>query len=321
MVMQARAAALEQSIMNVANAEYERLAQGITTYQRAERIGKALESLDDLRTGGMPDYEEAWNVLFYMLWYQPKQVNLAYSIIKRVIEQRPDRNTFLNRESGRLHIVDFGCGSLAMQFAVALVVADALERGELIGAVHIDSIDPSQAMIKLGQAAWNKFQELVREDPLLDDLSLSFETITSAAYPVEPLPAIERDTSWDCWLSAIHAVYDTNLGDVKDALKRYKDNLNPDLGFITSFHLKEGLVLAASPFQNDDRYVGRTGPSARQFDGTLENMTGLRRGIAESIANAEIRVDGVDKDKTMAYLYNQVRWDWALAAIWTYVRR
>ena len=318
MVMQARAAALEQSIMNVANAEYERLAQGMTADQRADRIGRALRSLTLLQTGGMPDYEEAWNALFYMLWYQPKQVNLAYSIIRGVIEQRLDGNTFLNRENGRLHIVDFGCGSLAMQFAMALVVADALERGELIGAVHIDSMDSSQVMINLGQATWNEFQRLVREDPLLDDLSLSFETITSATYPVEPPPAIERDTSWDCWLSAIHAVYDTNLGYVKDALRRYKDDLNPDLGFITSFHLKEGLVLAASPFQNDDRYVGSAGNFAPQFDGILANITGLRRGMTEIIEDAELVVE---RGMTMGYLRSAVTWAWAPAATWHYVRR
>ena len=318
MVMQARTAALEQSIMNVANAEYERLAQGMTADQRADRIGRALRSLSLLQTGGMPDYKEAWNVLFYMLWYQPKQVNLAYSIIRGVIEQRLDGNTFLNRESGRLHIVDFGCGSLAMQFAMALVVADALERGELIGAVHIDSMDSSQAMINLGQATWNEFQRLAREEPLLDDLSLSFETITSATYLVEPLPAIERDISRDCWLSAIHAVYDTNLGYVKEALKGYKDDLNPYLGFITSFRGKESLVRAASPFQNDGRYVSRTGHFAPQFDGTLENITSLRRGIAESIADAEIRGD---QDLIPNFLRGDVTWAWADAATWHYVRR
>ena len=33
--------------------------------------------------GGMPDYDE-WDALFYH-WYQPSQINLAYSIIKSTL--------------------------------------------------------------------------------------------------------------------------------------------------------------------------------------------------------------------------------------------
>lgn len=32
--------------------------------------------------------------------------------------------------TGKLHVVDFGCGALAMQFGVALAAADAIRDGQ-----------------------------------------------------------------------------------------------------------------------------------------------------------------------------------------------
>ena len=106
---------LDHVITTVSEQEFNRLASGLTIDEKTENVLDALKSLDVLQHGGMPNYDNKWVALFYH-WYQPSQINLAYSMIKSMINS----TGILNE---KLHIVDFGCGSLAMQFGVALAVA------------------------------------------------------------------------------------------------------------------------------------------------------------------------------------------------------
>lgn len=39
--------------------------------------------------------------------------------------------------AGKLHVVDFSCGALAMQFGIDLNAADAIRNGQMIDEIHI----------------------------------------------------------------------------------------------------------------------------------------------------------------------------------------
>ena len=67
---------LEGAILEVAKSEYARLSAGLAPHQVATRVGDALESLGGLRRGVAPAYDE-WDALFYLTWYQPRQINLT----------------------------------------------------------------------------------------------------------------------------------------------------------------------------------------------------------------------------------------------------
>ena len=96
-----------------------------------------------LRTLESPDYSDGMVALIYVVRYQLSHTNLAYSIIKMMKEQAGSiKSTLTNTDS--LQVVDFGCGSLAMQFGVALAVADVLEQGHTMSEVRIDSIGISR---------------------------------------------------------------------------------------------------------------------------------------------------------------------------------
>ena len=114
-----------------------------------QSIESALKAFRDLRNGVKPDYNDNWIALFYLLWYQPKQINLAYSLIQEAFKQDPSKDIF-SKPSGNLHVVDFGCGALAMQFAVVLAAMNAIEQGSAIPEIRVDSIDPNSSMVKLG---------------------------------------------------------------------------------------------------------------------------------------------------------------------------
>ena len=51
-----------------------------------------------------------------------------------------------------LQVFDFGCGSLAMQFAVAWTASDAIEAGKPARYVEVDSYDASPIIMNLNQS-------------------------------------------------------------------------------------------------------------------------------------------------------------------------
>ena len=76
--------ALDRAIAEVAEAEYGRLAHGVPLDTQAKRVDAALQSLGRLKQGTPPDYDSEWVVLFYVTWYQPRQVHLAYATLPPV---------------------------------------------------------------------------------------------------------------------------------------------------------------------------------------------------------------------------------------------
>ena len=116
-----------------------------------------------LRALRMPDYNNDILAAAYLLEYHPQHVGLAHAIVSQLVNSRGDGKLIVG-DSSRLHVVDLAAGTLAMQFGVAIAVADALIRGELIEEVVVDSVDINPAMMKVGRIAWDKFVLNVQSD-------------------------------------------------------------------------------------------------------------------------------------------------------------
>ena len=130
--------AMADAIVAVAQEEWSRLAgDNLDTHGYlyvARSIEKSLRSMQSLQSGGMPTYNE-WDTLLYGTWYQPKQINLVYSTLLALrggwtIGGQPwwDGDIF-EIADGDVHVIDFGCGALATQFATTLAASDSLGRG------------------------------------------------------------------------------------------------------------------------------------------------------------------------------------------------
>jgi hypothetical protein len=52
--------ALDKSIEFVANEEYQRLSQGLSLTEKANKIESALKELEKLQYGKIPDYSDEW---------------------------------------------------------------------------------------------------------------------------------------------------------------------------------------------------------------------------------------------------------------------
>ena len=51
-------------------------------------MDKALRSLKELQQGRKADYGNEWVAIFYLTWYQPRQIQLAYAALRELISER-----------------------------------------------------------------------------------------------------------------------------------------------------------------------------------------------------------------------------------------
>lgn len=267
---------LDMAVANAAESEFQRLTEGMNSTEKRRRVGEAMDSLDLLRTLESPDYSDGMVALLYVVKYQLSHTNLAYSIIKTMKEQSGSiKSTLTNADS--LQVVDFGCGSLAMQFGVALAVADVLEQGHTISEVRIDSIDISRPMIDMGRKIWAEFRELVSQDARLQVLKSSCDLIHKHYKAHTDFHSVQAVPDADRWISAMHAVYKSNRRDVKDALTSLHKAIVPDTGLMTCYGNENNpgnipIVNQVSPFRK--KYRSFQLSSSRitpQFDTVLSN--------------------------------------------------
>ena len=213
---------LDKAIETVANSELERLASKSSDMQFVQAIHKTLASFAALRTGAMPKYGE-WDALLYSTWYQSTHINLAYSAIQKV----PEKLNPLKTGNGQLYVNDFGCGELAMQFALVLAASDTLEKRKTYPQLIINSSDPCRAMTDIGWKIWRTFfREIgnLKEYPELHALrqvchDLRFD------YP--------DDATAIRWLSLFHVAYKEVAVSVNEGLNSNVANSQPDVVLVT----------------------------------------------------------------------------------------
>lgn len=134
----------DNAFATVLDSEFKRIRDGENQQSIDGWLCESEANIDLLMSGRSPNYTDPMVCLRYLVKYQLRQINLAYSLVK-------DSQRGIHLVSTkRLHVVDFGAGSMAMAFGVALAIADALESGEEIDSVLIDNIDTSMPMMKLG---------------------------------------------------------------------------------------------------------------------------------------------------------------------------
>ena len=298
--------ALDNATTAVAEQEFNRLTRGLNNEQIEEKVVGALISLRRLQSGNMPNYDE-WDALFYH-WYQPSHINLAYSTIK-----------LANGLRDQLHIVDFGCGALAMQFGVFLAAVDAIERGQPINEIKIDSIDTSQAMIDIGQKIWEQLKREIARNPNLSYLDRAYEVIKPIIQEKGDIERIGSAPNSNVWVSAIHAVYDDNKNPVRQSLNSLVDRLNPDVCFTSTHSKSKSLLSEVWSFADDGYDVICQDNVQSSFSGELEAITQWRRQLNSNLPQSDPILENLDPVRY--YLDNPVRWRWAPSTVCIYNRR
>ncbi len=267
---------LDSAIAKAAESEFDQCTDGMSSTEKLRWVSEAAVSLDRLRSLESPDYADEMVTLFYVARYQLSHVNLAYSLIKAMNDQAGVGHSTLT-DTGRLHVIDFGCGALAMQFGVALAVADALEQGQVISKVRVDSIDTSKSMLKMGRRVWAEFRGIVNQDAGLQALKTSCNLIENHYEVHTDYHSVQKIPDADSWISAMHVVYESNRKDVRNALSRLQGIIGPDTGFITCYGDAKNpgnipIVNYVSPFRNKYRLIQLPAPRLTpQFPEVINN--------------------------------------------------
>ena len=263
---------LDDAVGRVATGKIAESTASLETAERARRICLASDSLDELRKGGTPDFSDPLVAALYMAQYQLQHINLAYSLVVASAGHIGGEIELWKGPS--LHVVDYGCGALAMRFGVLLAVADALEAGKHIRNVKIDSLDPAVPVVQLGVEIWDRFLQLVssKKDNKLRWLMQAIGTMERPHPNLQlgvQLKEIEDTPFAAHWLSAIHVVYggpQGNSGEVKENLLYLREAISPDLGLITTHNSKAEMALEVSPF--DGSYsISKESPSPQLTNG------------------------------------------------------
>lgn len=297
---------LDQVITEVARAELERLrlSEGLRDEEVPSKIRGALGELDRLQQGKLPDYHDPWVALFYLTWYQPGHILLGRQLIK-LLESKGQ-----GLGNGNIHIVDFGCGALAMQFALAWATAQAIEDGADMAPITIVSYDTSSPMIKLGISLWNQLKASVREERSLSDLSIVIDRVIQPQYLGSP-PNKLIPTVKERWLVAMHTFYKETSDETSESLKGVTSRYNPSV-CLFSCNKSFQSTLDDAISVDSENYEGHESIEKPETTAVLDQVTRWRGHVADQshLVNSPRR-----------RLENPVTWGFSDAAVRLFVRR
>lgn len=293
-------AALDRAIAITARHEFERLTAGLSDVQKAKKIIGALKNLKALQSpaGRPPSYDDPWIPLLYVLWYQPGQTYLAFRILRELASKRRPET---------LRVIDIGCGALALELAVDISLASGVfsTNGVPYEAV-VYSHDPSSPMVSLGE----KISEALLED---QDFPLRSASLASDRVLVQhdfaSIPEVTIDEEW--WVTAIHAVYRSNLPEIRGHLNEITRRVRPVWFVLTTHSSKQDLlpkpksagVLAPVDLSLKSSIV------EHRFFPELSHVAEFRQQLREIVERAKSPpTDTEDARMAMSYLARAPQW-------------
>ena len=248
--------ALDQAISAAFNENFRNLAQGKTEDEiRAvfsQRITQALPTPQNPQPpapGNAPPDSEPSNdqaaALIYAVTYHLQHINLTYSLIQTLLNHQ-----LALTPTGRLHIIDLNPQALAMQFAITLTIADALQNGQNITSVTIDHANPDTPLPLLGETIWKEFTAIIQSE--ISKQNRQFQWLYRACNLINPNPQndlsqIQKTPDADTWLNLIYAAHQTRQPPLPPNIDQLLAKIKPDAAFLTSYGNHNGVTHNPTP--------------------------------------------------------------------------
>ena len=223
-------------------------------FRHLENGGK---SLDLLRTGGIPEYDNAFVALLYALRYHYAHTHLGWSTISAA-HPIPSVSPLV-QSSSSLQVVDFGAGTSAMYFGVFLSTAQLIDSGHNVGSITVHSIEPSYAMQAMAVALCREFRNAVVSAKAAGNLQLTAlaKAFDLVKHSIHADYQEVQSTGNHRWLSALHTVYEDiqREGNLQKSLGSLNWRISPTEGFMTYNISKQKEAFELAPFKGEGRYL------------------------------------------------------------------
>ena len=314
---------LNKAVTEVAGKQWTRLTGTIENrLHKARFTEKSLRSLDRLKQGNMPNYDD-WDALFYPTWYQLRQVNLVYSILSGIKINGTDQGIFgIGDENTR--IIDFGCGCLATNIAVAMAAADLVARDHHVPEIEIDNIDNSPEMILVGERIWESFQNKLRVSSS-HSICSAFDKINYKTH--NSISTLRNPSSHTkCYVTAIHCAYAQSSFLIRKNLEDIMRRYNPSGLLLTTHSSKKEVLRSVTPYQVGDKQrfnIIHTGPVSFRYKDRASMITKWRHDLYEKhLTPPEANSPNeINYGYIRQYLRNPVKWDFDDSETILYFRR
>ena len=231
---------------------------------------------------GVPPTYNAWDALFYLTWYQPRQINLA---LAAVAEYR--------KTPQPVHIIDIGAGALATAIAMAISAA-AVEVSPSNIDVEVHGIDPSDHMRSIGRRLLRRFSLIVAGEPSLSRLSAMCERVEANLgthrtlheyYELQPeAMGVGNAMKSSCWVTIFHAVYASNVDSLLKDLERIRRKSLPVYEVVTCHKVGRDAAARLARHGARERMLRR-----ENFDihGHLNETTNWRRRLEQRLPTVD----------------------------------
>lgn len=195
------AEAFDTALAATVNTEFHRLMKDCANMQDApNKVRSAKTKLEDkFRSLEIPEYEDKWVALRYIILYQARQVNLIQAVL---------RGSAPESHSEILNVVDVGSGAWASLIAYA-IYCFVEQRWDPKTVTHFHMIEPSGHMTQLGETLWLEFGRAAK-DMRLKDLQDIIETISvkhHTSFDNGYVPNMRSDPNTELWILSAHALY------------------------------------------------------------------------------------------------------------------
>ena len=291
--------ALDSSIAYVAMRELDCLSAALSREEIAEAIHRSLRFLERLQHGRMPRYD-GWDALLYLTWYQPSQINLAYTIARKVTK---DKNP-LRSGSGNLEVFDFGCGALAMQFGLALAAADTMKKHNTCPQIAVTSRDKNEPMRRIGEKLWCRFVDEIADEEKYPELNALRQVC--AAMKVDK----HGNSTATRWLTVLHVAYRESAAVVKKALDARVRKKKPHMVLVTARPGFDGWAYSLDESAGYSRREKEFGlKDLKLFEGSFKETRDFRWSLyTEKISDMDDALSQADRDFSKWYLWGTVSW-------------
>ena len=292
--------ALDEALSILAEREYERLAQRMPVKVQIRRLAGTFQQFAGMANGTVePTFTDPWTALFYLLWYQPSQISLFHTVFVNLLKSGicDDRSQIFD---GKLQIVDFGCGSFAAQFGLALACME-LRNHQVIPDLAITNIDHSREMTFLGRDLCTEWERQLNASGLQQLADMSAMISSKVAHDrIKRVTNVSHDAI-RC-LVASNVIFPSNLTDVTDQLSSLWYDMKPHRAIIAMIPSRTPANCIEEAFVGSQWISSPNAPIYRQ-SGKAHRLSEWRRALLKRLKPSS------DYSIVSGYLKNDVLWD------------